>query len=341
MTALEKYDRLESTGLWRAAPEAQRRDVIVSFGDATLVLSDKNDSALTHWSLAAISRRNPGQRPALFSPDAEATETLELADETMIRAIEKVLASLARSQPKPGRMRLLIFLGSFAAVLALALFWLPGALVQQTASVVPDVTRARIGEQLLVSIRAQTGELCRTRLGERALNRLRMRLLPETRALVVVRSAPVKSLHLPGGYIVLDQTLFTDGASPDVAAGYILAQALRASQSDPLVRLLEAVGPLSVFRLLTTGALPDYVLEAYAEQILGAPGPAPDPAPDDEALLARFAEAGVRSTPYAFARDATGESTLRLIEADPYASTQPRIILGDEDWASLQEICAG
>ena len=56
MTALSKYDRLEATGLWRINPSEQRREVVVSIGDATLIISDINDTALTHWSLAAVER---------------------------------------------------------------------------------------------------------------------------------------------------------------------------------------------------------------------------------------------------------------------------------------------
>ena len=35
MTALRKYARLEASGLWRSGADAQRRDVIVSIGDAS------------------------------------------------------------------------------------------------------------------------------------------------------------------------------------------------------------------------------------------------------------------------------------------------------------------
>mgnify|MGYP005990444423 FL=1 len=48
MTALTKYDRLEATGLWRPAPDGQRREVIVSIGNATLMISDMNDQAIAH-----------------------------------------------------------------------------------------------------------------------------------------------------------------------------------------------------------------------------------------------------------------------------------------------------
>jgi hypothetical protein len=76
MTVLEQYKRLEATGLWREAPDAQRREVIVSLGDATLMISTFSEIALTHWSLPAVARLNPGRQPALYAPGAEAEERL-------------------------------------------------------------------------------------------------------------------------------------------------------------------------------------------------------------------------------------------------------------------------
>ena len=75
MTALREYQRLECPGLWREMPEAQRRDVIVTFGDATIVLRESpSERALTHWSLPAVVRLNPGRMPALFAPGPGAAE---------------------------------------------------------------------------------------------------------------------------------------------------------------------------------------------------------------------------------------------------------------------------
>ena len=48
MTVLAKYQRLEAEGLWRPDPAAQRRDVIVSIGDATLTIATGNGSVLSH-----------------------------------------------------------------------------------------------------------------------------------------------------------------------------------------------------------------------------------------------------------------------------------------------------
>ena len=57
MTALNQYQRLEAAGIWRETPQAQARDVIVSFGDATLVLTDpRSEVPLAHWSLPAVTR---------------------------------------------------------------------------------------------------------------------------------------------------------------------------------------------------------------------------------------------------------------------------------------------
>ena len=49
MTAIKEFERLESLGLWRDSKDSQRREVIVSFGESTLVLSDINNRPITHW----------------------------------------------------------------------------------------------------------------------------------------------------------------------------------------------------------------------------------------------------------------------------------------------------
>jgi len=94
MTALHQYERLESSGLWRGDINSQRRDVTVSFGKATLVISDAAGRALTHWSLPAVVRQNAGVRPAVFTPDTGPDETLEIDDDLMIDAIEQVRKTL-------------------------------------------------------------------------------------------------------------------------------------------------------------------------------------------------------------------------------------------------------
>lgn len=336
MTALSDYARLEAAGVWRPAPGAQRRDVIVTMGEATLTLIDHRDVALAHWSLPAVVRLNPGERPALFAPGPDAPEVLEIADEAMVAAVMKVRAAVDRARPRAGRLRLWLSGVAGAVVLGLAVFWLPGAMVRHAAAVLPEAARARVGQDLLANIARVAGAPCASEPGQAALDRLVARLLgPGGGSAVVLPSGAAPSGHLPGGIVLLDRTLVELAEAPEVAAGAILAERLRADRQDPVVRLLDEAGIVATFRLLTTGTIPRAVLDAHAEQLLGR---APAAVPDD-ALLARFEAAGVASTPYAYALDVTGETVLGLIEADPLRGRPGPALLTDGDWLALQGIC--
>ncbi|WP_226779409.1 hypothetical protein [Oceaniglobus trochenteri] len=336
MTALNEYERLETTGIWRASPYTQRRDVVVSLGDATLAIYDMNETALAHWSLAAVQRENPGTLPALFSPGADAEERLEIDDDTMIAAIEKVRRVVDRHRPKRGRLRYYLMAGCLAAVTALAVFWLPQAMIRHTVKVVPPASRADIGAQLLETIQRVAGRPCASDTATETLETLARRMLPDRKVRMVVLSRGVSaSEHLPGGYILLNRALIEDFEGPAPLAGYILAEDERARQLDPLERLLLSTGAASAFRLLITGHMDVATLEAYAEKLLLQP-----PLKiDTQDLLERFRLAGVSATPYAYALDISGEATLPLIEGDPIAPEDSRTILNDGQWVTLQGIC--
>ncbi|WP_166417598.1 hypothetical protein [Cochlodiniinecator piscidefendens] len=337
MTALKEYQRLESIGLWRESPDAQRREVVVSFGNATLVISDKNDVALTHWSLAAIRRINPNKTPALFSPDiGDLVETLELDDPQMIEAVERVLAAITKTKKKSGKLRFLFLVPALAAVVSLSVFWLPDALREHAVRITPDVTRVDIGNRLLGHITRLTGEKCSSLLGNRALTNLRNRLSPEIREFVVLRSGIIKTENLPGGYILLNRSLVEDYEEPEVAAGYVLAERQRISQRDPMDRFFETLGFFSQLQFLTTGNIAEEDLERYAE-MLAVYEVQHVPEAD---LLPQFTAANVSTSPYAYAVDISGETTISLIEADPYSNEQSRPVLSDGNWISLQSICS-
>ena len=225
------------------------------------------------------------------------------------------------------------------AVVALGLFWLPGALLDHAVTVVPQVKRQEIGAALLANIRRVAGRPCDEASALPALGRLSARLpSPDGPSrLIVLRGGVSDAAHLPGGILLLGRALFEDYEEPDVAAGYIVAEHLRTELEDPLHALLSHAGFFATVRLLTTGALTEAQLQAYTEQLLTEP-----PVPlDDETLLAGFEAWSVRSTPYAYARDITGETTLGLIEADPFAQNAPDALIPDADWLRLQGICGG
>ncbi|MCB1357335.1 MAG: hypothetical protein KDK53_12820 [Maritimibacter sp.] len=340
MTALKKYQRLEAPGLWRVAPEAQRLNVSVSIGDATLTLSDHRNRPLVHWSLPAVHRLNPGATPALYAPsiDRDEPETLEIDEPEMIEAIEIVRRAIDRSRPRTGRLRLALTVAILAASATLAIFWLPEALVRHTVSVLPDATRTAIGDRLLDRIVRVTGQPCDAHRGQAALDRLADRVLGAENAgrVFVFASGISGAFHLPGRIVLLDRAQVEDYETPEVAAGYILAERQRAVDTDPMLPLLEHAGPFATARLLTTGMLPDGVLDRYGEMIFARPPEALAVAP----MLARFKSAAVATTPYAFAIDQSGETTLGLIEADPFPAGEAAPLLSDADWAQLQMICS-
>ena len=76
-------------------------------------------------------------------------------------------------------------------------------------------------------------------------------------------------------------------------------------------------------------------LDAYAQHLMTQPPQAPDLA----LHLARFDKAQVRSSPYAYALDITGETTLPLIEGDPMYGRLTDPLLSDATWLRLQNIC--
>ena len=341
MTALSEYQRLEARGLWRETAQAQRREVVVSMGDATLIITDLNDRPLAHWSLAAVMRLNLGQVPAVYSPDGLDDETLELpeGEDTMVAALERVRRAIDGTRPKPGRLRVGLIGAVCAGLAAMAVFWLPGALEKHALSVVPDVKRVSIGKALFAEMQSVTGPPCTDREGQRALERLARRLpgLYGPPRLSVMRDGVRGAVHLPGGFVLLNRSVVEDTNDPDVVAGYVITEELRARAEDPLGRLLEHAGPMATVRLLTTGSLPDAVLKSYARALLTEP-PVRLPA---DVLLAGFRAHGVRATPYAYALDITGEATLSLIEADPTDPQTAEPVLRDADWLRIQAICGG
>lgn len=332
MTALEQYSRLEATGLWREGPEAQRCEVLVSLGKATLIIATPAEVVRTHWSLPALARLNPGKRPAIYAPGAQAEERLEIDDATMIEAIEKLRSAIDRRRPHPGRLRLLIGAGLGALMLGLAVFWLPGALIRQTVSLLPAASRDAIGTELLQEISRLSGPICTAPRASSALTRLARRTLGETAPRVVVLSEIIPdTLSLPGGIILADAALVEQHDTPEVLAGFLLAEAARRSELDPMLRLLSEAGLDVTLRLLTTGQIDRAALHAHAVTLLSAETP---PAPQ-AALRDRFSASGIAPDAYI---GVTGGFPEALGDTPPGTAT-PGALISDADWVSLQGIC--
>ncbi|HHL19894.1 MAG TPA: hypothetical protein ENJ52_00020 [Aliiroseovarius sp.] len=337
MTALTEHERLETTGLWRAAPDQQAQNVSVTLGKATLTISSPARAALAHWSLPAIMRLNPGEMPALYAPGPDSTEVLETDDAALVRALSDIEAALGRRRPRKGRLRLVILTGLAAGIAALGVFWLPGALVSYTAQVVPDATRLDLGRRISISIHRVAGQQCREPQALAALDRLGRTLLGDgAPRFEVLADLPHPALHLPGNTVVLDSALFEDHDTPFVAAGFILAEDEYARENDPMLAFLKDAGLVATLRLLATGHMPDAVIDRFSERLLMGD----HPPPDAQALRRRFATAGLPATPYARALDPGDAALSPLIAQDPVPMDRATPPVPDGDWVSLQGICA-
>ena len=340
MTALKKYQRLECSGLWRETPQDQRREVLVRLGEATLVLSDpKSGEAVSHWSLPAIERMNKGQEPPVFSPGADTDESLELTDTDMIAALDAVRSAVKSAIARPGRLRGLILGGTTLAVVALAVIWVPGALVTHTASVVPLAQRAEIGQRALDDLARVAGAPCDNLLGLQALAGLSDRVFGpvDTPILYVMPEGVDQPLHFPGDVIILPRRLVEQANGPEALAGAALVERLRSRAADPIVPLLNHAGLRATFQLLTTAELSDAAIAGYGEAALRA---TPVPLPE-AALIDAFTTVQVPATPYALAVDPEGLVTGGLVTGDPYKGLAPSPLIPDEDWVALQGICSG
>ena len=339
MTALKKYQRLECSGLWRETPQDQRREVLVRLGEATLVLSDpKSGEAVSHWSLPAIERLGR-QNPPVFAPGPDADESLELTDTDMIAALDAVRSAVKSAIARPGRLRGLILGGTTLAVVALAVIWVPGALVTHTASVVPLAQRAEIGQRALDDLARVAGAPCDNLLGLQALAGLSDRVFGpvDTPILYVMPEGVDQPLHFPGDVIILPRRLVEQANGPEALAGAALVGRLRSRAADPIVPLLNHAGLRATFQLLTTAELSDAAIAGYGEAALRA---TPVPLPE-AALIDAFTTVQVPATPYALAVDPEGLVTGGLVTGDPYKGLAPSPLIPDEDWVALQGICSG
>jgi hypothetical protein len=335
MTALRDYARLEAEGLWRTSEGAQRRDVQVVLGETSLILIDpRSGQVLAHWSLPAVSRVNPGETPARFSPAEGSGEEVEVADTEMAAALTRVHSIIEARRPHPGRLRLALLGTALAAVVFFAFFWVPAGLISHAAGAAPEAARREIGNAVLADVFRVSGAACAAPEGLSALGALAARLFPEGGTeFVVVASGLDGARRLPGGYFLIGRALIEDHDGPEMLAAEVLDEDARAALHEPLHALLDWAGVGAAFRLLTTGTLPPERVGGYAETLM-------TDRPSDvtpEVLAERLAKAGVDAAPFAARLGSDGER--RLVAASERLGVQVRPVLADGDWVALQGIC--
>lgn len=341
VTALNQYDQLESLELWREAPDAQRREVVVSLGRTALLVKDLNDNVLAHWDLHAINRLNPSQFPAVYSPGATESETIEITDPHMIEAID-VFHSISHKPVRISRIRQKLMFMCVAAVIAtgayLGMTLLPNALEEQAVQVTPKIRIQAIDESLLAEIATVSGPECDLQAATAVLARLMNAIALDTSVKVsFVELGERQSVHLPGGQILLDYSLLNPEGDPELAASFVLME-FAAGRDRHLFRdLIRFAGPWHTMAFLLGRDIPAGVLQDFVPVVL-----AQEPSPQSlEHLLVLFSNARLSSYPLAEAiglESPLGEALSEAEETGAQGSGNGPIV-DMADWDSLRKSC--
>jgi hypothetical protein len=285
MTALGRFEVLEAAGFYAESRDAPPREVLVTFGNATLTILSFDETPIAHWPLGALAEI-PGSAALTLAPDVDAPERLTLDDRDMIAAIRAVRAK-GRAGPRRslgrGVRRALAWGG--AALAAAALWFGLQPAVEAVAALTPPEARAALGEAAIADYAGVAR--CRGPAGERALELFAAQVSAAVGA--PVRLAAVNlpgaapALPAPGGWIVLHPAAL-DSAALTLAVAQAIANA---REKPPTGAALRAAGGSGLIGLLT-GRLDARSLTAAAVAALRAPPPAP---PQADARVAELADA--------------------------------------------------
>ncbi len=251
MTAIDKFIRLEAVGWWFEAGRQEAREVIVSFGDATLQITSLKDVPLTHWALLATKRIGTRGEAVIYSADPEQHEVLEIDDTDMIRAISAVTSAL--TPPPAKRKTRWLWRGAGLAVLLGALSQSPPLIYSMAGLTTSPARLAEVSETL----RNEAGLACKDWLGVRALEDMAAALFPEQvpPKMTVFDGLSTTVNALPNGDILISKQAL-EMLSADGLATQIIAAWAHAQNGGAKSALIESLGPIAALRYLVTGRFP-------------------------------------------------------------------------------------
>ncbi|MEM7270703.1 MAG: hypothetical protein AAF401_15815 [Pseudomonadota bacterium] len=343
MTALAKYDLLEAEGRYIAAEGAAAQEVIVKFGDASLMILDLGDNPVAHWPLATL-RDVGAEEGLLLTPDHGGVERLTVADAEMTAAIKAVCPDLRGEAPAPRRrwLRWAVRGVVTCALIYGAIFHAAPFVFDRMIASIPKEAEQAMGEAIERTLgRSLGGGVCRNSDGAAALASMvaRLTVQGDAQPVVAVIEAPLtRSVALPGGRIVLPSGLIAAAVSPEAAAGAI-ARAIGVNASKrPLRQAMEAAGVNGGLGLLL-GDFGAGDVRTMAQAML-----ADQPTKDDIAYAAaRLAQTGLPSSPYAAFLDAEAPALApfakMLRDSDEIGDQSFEPALSDQQWVALQGIC--
>ncbi|MEM7523277.1 MAG: M48 family metallopeptidase [Pseudomonadota bacterium] len=371
MTALAQYVRLEAPGIYFDGETARPREVVLKFGDASLIILAMDDMPIGHWSLSGLREIGEAAGAVTLSPGFDDDERLTIEDEDMIAAIREVCADLRQARPETSRRwrKTILWTGGAVASVYLILFHIIPALSDQLAHLLPPEAEVALGENMIEQVApifAKDGEprFCSTPGGDKALAKMVERLIGGASLYVPLRVHVLdhnteNAFAFPGGQIVLFRGLLKKADGPEMVAGVLAHEIGHVAARDPTRLAIRAAGSAGLLGLIlgdftgATGAV------ALSEALIRSSYRRQAEAEADDFAAAILAERGLPTTPLADfflkLRDRSGEPTglLSHLSTHPDLGMRARAmvasdrigegafdpVLSDQDWVALKGIC--
>lgn len=374
MTALAKYELLEAPGRYFDGAVAAPRDVVVRFGDASLILMTADDTPITHWSLAGLRDVGAGAGSLSLTPDHESDERLLISDDYMTAAIRAVCPSLSerRKTPGPRWRKAALWAATALGAIYLIIFHLAPALSDQLAELIPPEAEIAMGEEMagqFASFIAKgearfCGEGAFPGQGGFALRKLVRRVTAGAEAHVplsvrVFDHPMVNAFALPGGQILLFRGMIRAAESPEAVAGVLAHEIGHVAARDPTRLTLRSAGTAGLIGLLLGDFTGATVTVALSEALLRS-GYQRDAETAADGFAARLlAKEGLPTTPLAGffqslkAQSGDGPAFFSHLSSHPDLDGRARAMrdadtigdspyepaLTDQEWVALRNIC--
>jgi Zn-dependent protease with chaperone function len=375
MTALTKYAKLEAEARYFDGESAHPREVVLCFGERSLVIMGFDDVVIAHWPLASL--RAIGQRKdsaVQLVPQRDSDERLMLSDRQMLNAIGAVCPDLYhRPVDRKGVRRALLWAGGAVTSLALIVFVLLPALAGQLAQLIPPEREQQLGDAVvdqLQTLLSLVGDerpgICDTSSGVAALDQMVTRLaadgrLPYPLRVGVIDHGMINAMAVPGGRILLFRGLLEAASSPEEVAGILAHEVGHVVHHDPTREALRAAGTAGILGLLLGDVFGAGIVVVATDAVINASYQREAEIRADEIAYDLLAKAELPSQPFAGffikMKKKYGEmdGILKLIASHPgldgraqRAAAADRIgeatyepVLNDQEWIALRGICQG
>ncbi len=245
MTALKKYNRLESTAIWIESEDKKEKEVIVAFGKKTLIISDSNDTPLAHWSLTSTRIISKNIHRVIFSPDPEGIERLIVKDEEMINSIEIFISNTKKY--KKNFTPLIGLIPTIAVLILIGVYW-----KDLKIYLIPLISNAQEKQILRTSFESHKknyGPICSSVSADKAIDELLDSLGEPYKniKIIVLSNQIVDIIHFPSGTLMISKKFLSKTKNSQELISILSQVNFEKNKRIPLKRIIEQNSMFDIF----------------------------------------------------------------------------------------------